>query len=305
VIEHPWVTGAIGRAQKRVEAHNFDIRKHLLEYDNVMNQQRTVVYDLRNKALESEDISETVQDSIEEAVRERVAKLVGEKVHRDEWDLKSLADDLSFLLMRPVMESDLDGADYADLEEKAVEAGMQAYRAREAEFTAPVLRDLERHLYLFTLDEHWRDHLYELDHLKGGIGLRAYGQRDPLLEYKREAFSLFDTLLREVNEDFVQRLFRVQLVPEAMAAIEQRPRARRTVESHDEVAAFAGGGVSRAEEEPPASRGGAPAAQAAAPRTAPVRTGPRVGRNDPCPCGSGKKYKRCHMQSDESVGSGA
>jgi preprotein translocase subunit SecA len=300
VIEHPWVTGAIGRAQKRVEAHNFDIRKHLLEYDNVMNQQRTVVYDLRNKALVSEDISETVQDSIEEAVRERVAKQIGEKTHRDEWNLKALGDELSFVLMRPVTTEEVEGTDYADLEEKAVEVGMQAYRGREAEFGPLVLRDLERHLYLFTLDEHWRDHLYELDHLKGGIGLRAYGQRDPLLEYKREAFSLFDTLLREVNEDFVQRLFRVQLVPEAMAAIEQRPRPQRMVESHAEVGAFAGA---------PAQAGGAEAPESAAPgqpggpRPAPLKAGPRVGRNDPCPCGSGKKYKRCHMLIDEGVGS--
>jgi len=141
--------------------------------------------------------------------------------------------------------------------------------------------------------------LYELDHLKGGIGLRAYGQRDPLLEYKREAFSLFDTLLREVNEDFVQRLFRVQLVPEAMAAIEQRPRPRRTVESHEEVASFSGAaGPAAGEEREPSGAAAAPA-----PKQAPLKGMPRVGRNDPCPCGSGKKYKRCHMLIDEGVGS--
>jgi preprotein translocase subunit SecA len=310
VIEHPWVTSAIGRAQKRVEAHNFDIRKHLLEYDNVMNQQRTVVYDLRNKALVSDDISETVLDSIEESIRDRVAKVTGgDKVHRDEWNLKGLADELSFLLMAPVAAAALETDSYELLEEKAVEIGVQAYRGREAEFTAAVLRDLERHLYLYTLDEHWRDHLYELDHLKGGIGLRAYGQRDPLIEYKREAFTLFDTLLHEVNEDFVQRLFRVQLVPEEMEELEQRPRPRRTVEQHAEVAAFGGARAAGIE----ASGGGAAGGPSrGAPtgdgpeggRRAPVRSGPRVGRNDPCPCGSGKKYKKCHMLVDEGVGSG-
>src|SRR5258705_2235300 len=142
VIEHPWVTGAIGRAQKRVEAHNFDIRKHLLEYDNVMNQQRTVVYDLRVKALVSDDISETVQDSIEEAVRERVAKQIGEKTHRDEWQLKALADEVSFVLMRPVTEAELGGTDYADLEEKAVEAGGHGHRAPAAEVRGAALPDL-------------------------------------------------------------------------------------------------------------------------------------------------------------------
>ena len=302
VIEHPWVTGAIGRAQKRVEAHNFDIRKHLLEYDNVMNQQRTVVYEMRNKALTSADISETVLDAIEDSARDRVAKVTGgESTHRDEWNYKSLADELSFLFMRPVTPAALETTDYGQLEEKAVAEGEAAYRGREAEFGAPVLRDLERHLYLYTLDEHWRDHLYELDHLKGGIGLRAYGQRDPLIEYKKEAFILFDTLLREVNEDFVQRLFRVQLVPEAMAEVERRPAPRRMVEQHAEAAAFAG----RASAEADGGDGESRRSMAPAAPVQPVRTGPRVGRNDPCPCGSGKKYKKCHMLTDEGVESGA
>src|SRR5204863_449051 len=125
--------------------------------------------------------------------------------------------------------SDLEAPTPELLEKKAIEVGEAAYRAREAEFGAPVLRDLERHLYLYTLDEHWRDHLYELDHLKGGIGLRAYGQRDPLIEYKKEAFTLFETLVGEVRDEFVQRLFRVQLAPEAVQQIERRPRPRQMV----------------------------------------------------------------------------
>lgn len=161
------------------------------------------------------------------------------------------------------------------------------------------MRDLERHLYLYTLDEHWRDHLYELDHLRGGIGLRAYGQKDPLLEYKKEAFDLFGELLREVREDFVQRLFRVQLAPEATQVIRQQPRAPRITQvQHAEAQAFGGAAAAGAEAEPAAARGGG-AAVAAAPVT---HAGPRVGRNDPCPCGSGKKYKKCHMLVDEGVG---
>jgi preprotein translocase subunit SecA len=297
VIEHPLVTGAISRAQKRVEAYNFDVRKHLLEYDNVMNQQRTVVYDLRNKALLSADISENVLDWIEEAVAERVAKYAGAQIHRDEWNLKGLSDELSFLLMRPVTPPDLDTGDYEELEEKAVAVAEAAYRGREAEFGAELLRDLERHVYLFTLDEHWRDHLYELDHLKGGIGLRAYGQRDPLIEYKKEAFTLFETLLREVREEFVQRLFRVQVEREAVQTMERRPRPRRMTAQHAETRAF----------QPPPSPVGEPAEAGGEPgeaAAAPVRATPRVGRNDPCPCGSGKKYKKCHMLIDEGVGSG-
>jgi preprotein translocase subunit SecA len=304
VIEHPLVTGAISRAQKRVEAYNFDIRKHLLEYDNVMNQQRTIVYDLRNKTLLSEDVSAMVLESIEGAVLERVDKALGVAKHRDDWNVKGLADELSFLLMRPVSVSDLEAPTPELLEERTTEAGEAAYRAREAEFGAPVLRDLERHLYLYTLDEHWRDHLYELDHLKGGIGLRAYGQRDPLIEYKKEAFTLFETLVGEVRDEFVQRLFRVQLAPEAVQQIERRPRPRQLVAQHAEAgSAFAaaprpaavGGGDGR----------GAPEAQEQEPaRVVPVRTAPRVGRNDPCPCGSGKKYKKCHMLTDEGAETG-
>jgi preprotein translocase subunit SecA len=295
VIEHPLVTGAISRAQKRVEAHNFDIRKHLLEYDNVMNQQRTVVYDLRDQALSSADISATVLEAIQEAVQERVDKAVpGDQVHRDEWNLKGLADELSFLLMAPITVAQLETDRTDELVEKARALGEQAYRRREQEFSPELTRDLERHLYLLTLDEHWRDHLYELDHLKGGIGLRAYGQRDPLIEYKKEAFELFETLVRDVREEFVQRFFRVQLAPEAERVIERQPRAPRHIQTqHAEAQAFGGAA-------PP--REGAPPPEAAPPpAAAPVHSGPRVGRNDPCPCGSGKKYKKCHMLIDEGV----
>src|SRR6185369_11781005 len=156
VIEHGMVTASIGRAQKRVEAHNFDIRKHLLEYDNVMNQQRTVIYGLRDKMLLNTDMSEEVLDSIEDAVRERVTKSIGgDQTHRSEWNLRSLADELSFLLMRPVAIADIEAAsDYEALEERGVELAVAAYRVRETEFTPDVLRELERHLYLYTLDEH-------------------------------------------------------------------------------------------------------------------------------------------------------
>jgi preprotein translocase subunit SecA len=293
VIEHPLVTGAISRAQKRVEAHNFDIRKHLLEYDNVMNQQRELVYRLRNQALSSEDMSATVLENIEDSIADRVQKaLGGTNTHREDWNLRALADEVSFLLMTPLTPADVEAERPDDVEEKALAIGVRAYRTRESDFTPEVLRELERHLYLYTLDEHWRDHLYELDHLKGGIGLRAYGQRDPLIEYKREAFSLFETLLSEVREDFVQRLFRVQLAPEAMRDLERRPPPKQLVAQHAEAQAFAGAPVG-AEGPLEAGPGGAPA-----PIT---RNAPRVGRNDPCPCGSGKKYKKCHMPIDEGV----
>jgi len=305
------VTSAIGKAQKRVEAHNFDIRKHLLEYDNVMNKQREEVYRQRDEALLSEDISARVLEDLRDAASERCERYVESKLHRAEWNLRGLADELSYLCMSPATPADVEGDTRDAVEGKAAAFAERAYRAREAQFTAQVMRELERHLYLFTLDEHWREHLHELDYLKGGIGLQAYGQRDPLVQYKKEAFTLFETMMDEVREDFVQRLFRVQVQPAAARqVIAEAPRQpRQIVAQHAEAEAF--GGTAAPEPAPAATRGGgAPPAAAkpagpAGPAAQPVRAMPRVGRNDPCPCGSGKKYKKCHMPADERVGTGA
>ena len=303
VIEHGLVTASIGRAQKRVEAHNFDIRKHLLEYDNVMNKQREEIYRQRNEALMSEDISARVIEDVQETVADRVERYTGGgKVHRDEWNLRGLADELSYLLMAPVPPQELDGQRPEDVVDAALKVAERSYRARETEFSAQVTRELERHLYLYTLDEHWREHLHELDNLKGGIGLRAYGQRDPLIEYKKEAFTLFETMMEETREEFVSRFFRVQLQPSAAQEVlaEAPPPPRHMVAQHAEAQAFGGAPAPDASEQ--AGHGvGAPASAQAA---QPARHAPRVGRNDPCWCGSGKKYKKCHMPIDEGVESG-
>jgi preprotein translocase subunit SecA len=313
VIEHGMVTSAIGKAQKRVEAHNFDIRKHLLEYDNVMNKQREEVYRQRDEALLSEDISPRVLDDVKDAASERCERYVEDKLHRAEWNLRGLADELSYLCMSPANPADVEGETRDVVAEKAMAFAEKAYRAREAQFSSQVMRELERHLYLFTLDEHWREHLHELDYLKGGIGLQAYGQRDPLVQYKKEAFTLFETMMGEVREDFVQRLFRVQVQPAAARqVIDEAPRLpKQMVAQHAEVEAWGSGGAAAEAPPQPAAgsqpaRAGQPAA-APAPRASaqPLRAIPRVGRNDPCPCGSGKKYKKCHMPADESVGTGA
>jgi preprotein translocase subunit SecA len=318
VIEHSMVTSAIGKAQKRVEAHNFDIRKHLLEYDNVMNKQREEVYRQRDEALLSTDISARVLEDLRDAASERSERFVEDRVHRAEWNLRGLADELSYLCMSPASPADLEGDTVGAVVEKAIAFAEKAYRAREAQFGVEVMRELERHLYLFTLDEHWREHLHELDYLKGGIGLQAYGQRDPLVQYKKEAFTLFETMMNEVREDFVQRLFRVQVQPAAARqVIAEAPRQpRQIVAQHAEAEAWGAGtgaaaATAQAAPQPsgaarPGLRAGAPAAgtKSAAP-SQPVRAMPRVGRNDPCPCGSGKKYKKCHMPVDEGVGTGA
>jgi preprotein translocase subunit SecA len=303
VIEHRMVTRSIERAQKRVEAHNFDIRKHLLEYDDVMNKQRQVIYDLRTRLLENQDVRADIEEWIGERVLQRVETRLGdEKTPADEWDLAGLAEDLSFLLVWPV-----DGAALAEvtnreeLEERVLAVGREALTRKVEATGGPAYLDVARQIMLWTVDEKWRDHLYELDHLKGGIGLRAYGQKDPLLEYKREAFQLFETLLDDVHEESVRRLFRLQLA-EAPRVPERR--APRLTLHHDAATAYGGGGAA-------AASGGAGEAQAGAgpareapsgrPALRPARGQPRAGRNEPCPCGSGKKYKKCHLPVDEGV----
>ena len=302
VIEHGMVTSAISRAQKRVEAHNFDIRKHLLEYDNVMNKQREEVYRQRNEALLSEDISERVLNDLHDAVSDRVGQYAEDRMHRAEWNLRGLADELSYLCMSPVDPASLEGDTREAVAEKAMAFAEAAYKARETQFGPEIMRQLERHVYLITIDEHWREHLHELDYLKGGIGLQAYGQRDPLVQYKKEAFGLFETMMNEVRETFVKRLFQVQVQPAAARQViaEAPKQPKQMVAQHAEAEAF-GGSAGEAEGEAPAQAQAAP--QRAAQPQAPQRAMPRVGRNDPCPCGSGKKYKQCHMRTD-GVGSG-
>ena len=300
VIEHGMVTSAIGRAQKRVEAHNFDIRKHLLEYDNVMNKQREEVYRQRDEALLSDDISARVLDDLRDAVAERVEQYAIDNVHRAEWNLRGLADELSYLCLSPIAAEALEGNSRDAVTEQAIAFAEAAYRAREALFTPEVMRELERHVYLFTMDENWREHLHELDYVKGGIGLQAYGQKDPLVQYKKEAFNLFETMMHEVREQFVKRLFQVKVQPAAARqVIEEAPRQpRQMVAQHVEAEAFGGGSAAPA---PPGAPAATPQVVAAPRPVAPMRAMPRVGRNDPCPCGSGKKYKQCHMRTDEGA----
>ncbi|MGH7682614.1 MAG: preprotein translocase subunit SecA, partial [Candidatus Eiseniibacteriota bacterium] len=229
VIEHGMVTGAIERAQRRVEAHNFDIRKHLLEYDDVMNRQRTVIYAQRLRALEEADLKESVLEMMDEVISERVTAFLGGSERYEEEDLKHLLNDLSQLLLRPVTLPGEAGSRMpapAELQDLLVEVFHNAYDEKEAEMSPPILRELERHVFLDVIDEHWMDHLREMDQMREGIGLRAYGQRDPLLEYKREAFEMFEGLTRSIQQETVRTLFRASLVLEPVPARAGVPAAR-------------------------------------------------------------------------------
>ncbi|UCG39100.1 MAG: preprotein translocase subunit SecA, partial [bacterium] len=271
-IENRMVTKAIENAQKRVEAHNFDIRKHLLEYDDVMNMQRESVYGQRREILSTEDLSEWVDEMIQETVHEMVQTYVDPKAHRDEWDLEGLAERFHVVFGNPP-EAGLLAEDADAVDEGLLATARQIYRSREEEFGAETLRKLEKILFLQILDSQWKDHLYGMDQLREGIGLRGYGQRDPLTEYKIEGFGMFEAMMARVREDTVRTLFLVQLADE-----ENLPRRREQRFSMGRGAVAAS-----------PSQGGEPARQ----QTTVKRETPKVGRNEPCPCGSGRKYKKC------------
>jgi preprotein translocase subunit SecA len=294
-IEHRLVTRAIATAQKRVETHNFEIRKHLLEYDDVMNKQREIVYGMRRQILDGESQAETIAEWIEEMVASTLDGYAPEDAHPEDWDLAALGATLHQQFdVKIVPPSLADVASRPALEELITTTVKGRYAERERELGDDLLRMLERHEMLIVIDQQWKDHLLSIDHLKEGIGLRGYGQRDPLTEYKREAFDLFQAMVDRVKAGVLERLFKVQVVREARAADDANREA---------IARWLGSEGDRRLEtdrlafDRPIERGArpegmpeAPPRPKPAPRTA---TGDKVGRNDPCPCGSGKKYKRC------------
>lgn len=275
-IEHNLVSKAIENAQRRVEAHNFEIRKHLLEYDNVMNQQREVVYSQRREVLAGEDLKESVTEMIEEQAEGIVDLFADEKVHPEEWDLKGLQDavyqQFSFRWSPPSPEED--GLNREHLQELVSERAKEVYRKKEEEFGEPTLRYLEKVIMLQAIDYHWKDHLLGIDQLKEGIGLRGYGQKDPRIEYQKEAYQMFLDMLERIKKDTIEKLFAVQIAKEEQAREVKVERKQTFVLSRGE-SGQAGG-------ETEDGKG-----------ITVRREGKKVGRNDPCPCGSGKKYKKC------------
>jgi preprotein translocase subunit SecA len=349
VITHSLVTRSIERAQRRVEVNNFEIRKRLLEYDDVMNKQREVIYGMRLRALEGqrEDVLEEARETVQDAAEAKVALHIDSAAYADTWDLAGLREDLMRTFLLPF--------DWLDRmvrsEQEAIPptssgAGSEVDELPSTydEIVARVQSDLDRaldrrveewgeeaiHVFqrvlLSVVDEKWRDHLYELDQLKSGIQYRAWGQKDPLIEYKKEAYEMFVEMMDDLHQSAAALLFRVRLLPPGVMTAEERRRRerlqRQQVALHTApsgAAAFAGA-ASEAATQALGGRGGVATATAGAattlrargsaggarpdastapppPGSAPetyIREGDKVGRNDPCPCGSGKKYKRCH-----------
>jgi preprotein translocase subunit SecA len=282
-IEHKLVTRAIGTAQKRVETHNFEIRKHLLEYDDVMNKQREIIYGMRRQILDGESQADTIDEWIEETAAATADPYASTESHPEDWDLAALVEGVfnqfGFRVPLPSIE---DAPTRPALDEIVLEAVRARYAERERELGTDLLRALERHEMLIVIDQQWKDHLLSIDQLKEGIGLRGYGQRDPLTEYKREAFDLFQAMVDRVKMAVIERLFKVQVVRESPLEL---PAIVARADMQERRGALPVEAIQQ--NGPPAAQ---PARPAPALRTA---TGEKVGRNDPCPCGSGKKYKRC------------
>jgi len=287
-IEHSLVTRAIENAQGRVEGHNFEIRKHLLEFDDVMNQQRNVVYSQRREILEGGRLKEMVLDMIEEVGEEIVAEHTDAKRYPDEWNLQGLQEAFqqSFSFALEIGTETLEGMKQEDLQSFVIEKSRAYYEEKEKAFGEDVMRDLERFLLLQTLDSLWKDHLLNIDHLKEGIGLRGYAQKNPLMEYKREGYELFIDMLAGVRVDAVRKLFAVQLAEEKEVPVLRDVLGPKL---------FLVRGGQEAPPKPPLTPSqSAMEMRAEPPHPMPARReGNKVGRNDPCPCGSGKKYKKC------------
>jgi len=278
-IEHRLITRAIANAQKKVEAHNFDVRKHLLEYDDVMNTQREVIYNQRRDVLGGETLTEQVLEMTDGVTEALVDLQVPGDAPAHEWDWAALEGAIltQYNIRLQVPDEARERMTRQDLEEALRQATRAALAQREAGFTPPVMRQMEKFVLLQTIDQLWKEHLLNMDHLKEGIGLRGYAQKNPLQEYKKEGFEMFEEMIDRIHADSVQKVFTVQAVrSEELARLEERRQPQPA------QLRMSGGG------EAPARSGGArPAANKAA-------EAPKTGRNDPCPCGSGKKFKKCH-----------
>ena len=292
-IIHPWMNKALERAQGKVEARNYEIRKNLLKFDNVMNDQRKVIFEQRVELMESEDVRDVTEEMREDVVAGLVKAHIPLRSFADEWDAEGLGREIYrvFGLEIPITEwASEEGIADEEIRERIAKLAEEQIVAKEQEYGEDLMRLARKRVLLQTLDHLWKDHLLSLDHLRSGIGLRAYGQRDPLNEYKQEAFSLFEYMLHHLRELVTERLahmkIRMDAPPQALEAM--RPAARRMSETRHDPAM---GDAEPLPGGPALSRVSAQARDA----TDPATWG-RVGRNEPCPCGSGKKFKHCHGQ---------
>jgi preprotein translocase subunit SecA len=312
-IESRLISSRIENAQKSVEAQNFDARKHLLEYDDVMNKQRETIYGIRRSALEGKDQRDYVLGIAEDVARELVETYCPREQHPGQWNTTQFLAEVNaqFGIDAKAAGADPTTLNHDQLADATVEAVKNRYSEKEKQFSADLLRWLERRIILDVVDTQWKDHLLSLDHLKEGIGLRGYGQKDPLVEFKKEAFILFEDMMTRIDNETVRYLFHVQIQQGEGPPQPREPRPEPPRQQISSARAAVASAEARAEEVPTPRlpdfaralekkqerqqkdlQYQTGAGQAEPPK--PVRAGAKVGRNDPCPCGSGKKYKKCH-----------
>jgi preprotein translocase subunit SecA len=297
-IEHPWINKALEKAQQKVEARNFEIRKNLLRFDDVMNDQRKVIYEQRRELMTVADVRETVTDMRREAVALMVPKYMPAKAMADQWDMAGLREEVRRLLALDLPCEDWgreEGIAEPEIEERILEAAEQHMAQKAAAFGADTLRLVEKSVLLQLLDQTWKDHLLQLDHLRQGISLRAYGQRDPLNEYKQEAFALFETMLETLRERVTEILSHIEVREQpSPESLTPRPAAPTRMQArHDSPDPQVGAGAPQGE--------GLPGSDTIVRQVAAEDRNPsdpetwgKIGRNEPCPCGSGRKFKHCH-----------
>jgi preprotein translocase subunit SecA len=298
-VEHPWISKSIERAQKTVEGHNFSIRKHLLEYDDVLNNQRSVIYKRRVQVLEGQDLKKTVLDMLSEIVKDIVYEITPEKTYPEQWDFEMLSERIksSFGAEYKIDKEKTDVTQLTRdiLGDDVYNTLVKEYDKKEASLGAELMREIERNIVLQVVDNKWREHLYSMDQLKEGIGLRAYAQKDPLLEYKKEGFQLFQAMIVSTENEVVEFLFRVQVVDESQLKRKQYA-SDKTREIRPEFS------LPQASGEEPVLPMDQREMYTNSPEGSRVETyrreQPKVGRNDLCPCGSGKKYKKCHGKTE-------
>ena len=284
-IEHPMVSKAIANAQKKVEAHNFDIRKHLLEYDDVMNRQREVFYELRRNIIKGDNQKEILFDMVDEVVDGILADVAHEKLYPEEWDIESLNESLgrqftihvekasdNELVFNDSKTLSLEDCNREKLHDMIFDLAEELYAKKETEVEAPIMRHVEKSVMLQIIDTLWKDHLLNMDHMKEGIGLRGYAQKNPLTEYKKEGFVMFQEMMDRIQKDTTEYLFKAQITTEVNSPDMEMGPPQTMVEHR--------GGTAAVESKPETVR----------------RDEKKIGRNDPCYCGSGKKYKKCHGQ---------
>jgi len=287
-IQHPLVSKAVETAQRRVEGLNFDVRKHLLEYDNVMNKQREIIYEERKMILESSDLKPYILSLAEDVVSKRIEFHTGGAKEVDEWDTQGLLSWLKSRFFISAPDVFKDSGDLEKIEEDILHRVRESYEKKRNSLGAEIMHQMEKMVLLQSIDSHWKDHLYGMDSLREGIGLRAYGQRDPLIEYQHEGFAMFTEMIEKVKEQALEFLFKVKEVHEERKSVFDSVPQKFV---HEEVSALGKATEEHKEIRPPRSQGRQRQHEEKAHPY--KREEPKVGRNDPCPCGSGKKYKRC------------